>query len=546
MMLPPIRRIWLAAVLALAPAAPLSAATKLCIRLDPAVSRDSGYSVRIRRDDSSGREIARAVAGAGDFTCIDQWDDRLAPEEGKRICAYYVEVLNGEQVAASFKLVVDVQESVRYLDHQPGTLRDLSNEERGAIDVTVHFPPAPKLAAESKQRYKSATGKLCPNLLASVDWSGEFPELQPVLQSELRPARATIDKRRDVYYASLELARCVQVTGGDAALPSAEIGGPAVARRYDNWMTRNFRAFVDRTLAQIALPGTHDSGAYDLSDRKSPERSTAEWLAGLGLNITKPWAKTQRLDIQGQLEGGIRWLDMRTAYDGSDFYFHHALLGPKTRDMLRQIRAFIEEPGHEHELIVLEFCNWQGLNDATSEVWKKLSATILTELGKENIYRKDDSNNAQSESALLKTRLADILTGSKSRVIVFFQGHTDHAPFAFDANEAFGGSYANRAVWSQVEEDQKAKLAAQKPGHLFVLSWTVTANQEVIGIDLANRGSVTTPPFDLEYLTRGGQGKAMLGIARWPGHEKINVVICDFFDSSPIVPLCCRLNGVEP
>jgi hypothetical protein len=536
----------LAAVLALAQAAPLSAATKLCIRLDPAVSRDSGYSVRIRHDDSSGREIARAVAGAGEFTCIDQWDDRLAPEKGKRIRAYYVEVLNGEQVAASFKLVVDVQQSIRYLDHQPGTLRELSNEQRGAIDVTVHYPPDPKLAPESKERYKSATGKHGPDLLASVDWSGAFPERQPVLQSELRPARATTEKRSDVYYASLELARCVQFIGGDAALTSSEISGPAIVRRYDNWMTRNFTALADRTLAQIALPGTHDSGAYDLSDRKSPERSTAEWLAGLGLNITKPWAKTQRLDIKGQLEGGIRWLDMRTAYDGSDFYFHHALLGPKTRDMLRQIRAFIEAPGHEHELMVLEFCNWQGLNGAPADVCEKLSEMILTKLGPENAYRKDGSNNAQSEATLLKTRLADFLTGSKSRVIVFFQGHADHAPFAFDANEAFGGSYANRAVWSQVEADQKAKLAAQKPGHLFVLSWTVTSNQEVIGIDLANRGSATNPPFDLEYLTRGGQGDTMRGIARWPGHEKINVVICDFFDSSPIVPLCCRLNGIEP
>jgi hypothetical protein len=382
-------------------------------------------------------------------------------------------------------------------------------------------------------------------LLASVDSSATLPEWQPVLQSELRPARATIGERSDVYFASLELARCLQIIGKDEALPGAN-SSPAVVRRYDNWMTRNFTTLADKTLAQVALPGTHDSGAYDLSDRKSPERSTAEWLAGLGLNITKPWAKTQRLDIKEQLEGGIRWLDMRTAYDGSDFYFHHALLGPKTRDMLRQIRAFIEAPGHEHELIVLEFCNWQGLNDAPSEVWEKLSAAILTELGAENVYRKDGSNNAQSEAAVLKTRLVDLLTGSKSRVIVFFQGHTDHAPFAFDANEAFGGSYANRAIWTQVEADQKAKLAAQKPGKLFVLSWTVTANQEVIGIDLANRGSATNPSFDLEYLTRGGQGSAMRGIERWPGHEKINVVICDFFDSSPIVPLCCRLNGIHP
>ncbi len=311
-------------------------------------------------------------------------------------------------------------------------------------------------------------------------------------------------------------------------------------------MTKNFARLKDKTLGEIALPGTHDSGAYTLGDRRSPDRTTAEWLIGGAWNITKPWAITQRLDIKSQLEGGVRWLDMRTAWDGDDFYFYHALMGPKTRDMLRQVRAFIDEPGHDRELIVLEFCNWQGLGSTTpSGVWKKLSNLILDELGPDNIYRRDPANAAKSESDLIHTRLVDIL-GSKSRVLVFFQGHTDRAPFAYDAVKAYGGSYANRADWRQVEADQKAKLAAHLPGKMFILSWTVTANQEVIERDLANRKDVAHPSLDLERLTRGGQGAVMRAIADWPGHEKINVVICDLFDSSPLVPLCCALNGVEP
>jgi hypothetical protein len=337
-------------------------------------------------------------------------------------------------------------------------------------------------------------------------------------------------------------------------------------------MSKNFARLKEKSLGEIALPGTHDSGAYLLGDRKSPDLSTAEWLIGRTLNIIKPWAITQRLDIKGQLDGGVRWLDMRTAWAGDDFYFYHALLGPKTRDMLRQVRTFIDEPGHAHELIVLEFCNWQGFGpESPSEqrgqspfvpttnlrsvpaqkrtvpaVWEKLSKLILDELGPDNIYRKDDRATAKSEADLIHTRLADILAGAKSRVIVFFQRHTVHAPFAYDAVAAYGGSYANRAEWRLVEADQKAKLAAHRPDKMFVLSWTVTANQEVIGRDLANRTNASNPSLDLERLTSGGQGAAMRGIADWPGHDKINVVICDFFDSSPLVPLCCALNRVDP
>ena len=342
--------------------------------------------------------------------------------------------------------------------------------------------------------------------------------------------------------------------------------GPAAAEKHADWMTKNFQRLKQKTLGEIALPGTHDSGAYALGDRKSPDLSTGEWLIGRTLNVIKPWAITQRLDIKGQLDGGVRWLDMRTAWAGDDFYFYHALLGPKTREMLRQVRAFIDEPGHAHELIVLEFCNWQGLGpESPSEqrgqspfvlktpqkgtvpaVWEKLSKSILDELGPENIYRKDDRAAAKSEADLMHTRLADILAGSKSRVIVFFQRHTEHAPFAYDAVAAYGGSYANRAEWTQVEADQKAKLAAHRSDKMFVLSWTVTSNQEVIVQDLTHRKDVANPSLDLERLTRGGQGAAMRGIADWPGHDKINVVIGDFFESSPLVPLCCALNQVEP
>ena len=38
----------------------------------------------------------------------------------------------------------------------------------------------------------------------------------------------------------------------------------------------------------------------------------------------------------------------------------------------------------------------------------------------------------------------------------------------------------------------------------------------------------------------------MRAIANWPGHDKINILICDFFDSSPLLPLCLKLNGIAP
>ena len=55
---------------------------------------------------------------------------------------YYLEVLKAEQVVLKFKLALDARQSAQYLDHAPGTLRELSAAEKGSLYVTVHYPPA--------------------------------------------------------------------------------------------------------------------------------------------------------------------------------------------------------------------------------------------------------------------------------------------------------------------------------------------------------------------------------------------------------------------
>lgn len=533
----------LAVVTALLLAAPAAADTKLFVRLDSAGPDAKDASLRIRNNDGQLLKEFPPDGASNDLMALDAWNDQVPPSD-KQFREFDLELSDGKRVAARAKMVVDARQVIQLLGHEPSTLRQFHDAERGSIVVTV-YPSAGRARKMVRDRYESATLKKCPELFATVDYTGKLPDFQPVLQSELKPSAASPDEKRDVLYSSLEVARCIRFVGEHDTTGNAEYR-PAIVRRYDDWMTKHFAVLRNKTLAEITLPGTHDSGAWELSDHKSPERSTAEWLAGLSMNITKPWAITQRLDIRGQLVGGIRWLDMRTAFDGNDFYFHHALLGVKTRDMLKQIRQFVDAPGHEHELIVLEFCNWQGFSAGSPEkLWQRLGEMILAELGEDNIYRKSAAGAVRSEAELIKTRLGDILASSKSRVIVFFQGHTEQAPFAFDAYEAFGGSYANRHLWPNVEADQKAKLAAHQPSKLFVLSWTVTANQETISTDLENRGHPDRPAFDLEYLSRAGQADAMRQIAEWPGHEKINVVICDFFDSSPLLPLCFKLNGID-
>lgn len=74
---------------------------------------------------------------------------------------------------------------------------------------------------------------------------------------------------------------------------------------YETWMA----SISDNVyISQLSLPGTHDAGAY---------------VSGsLGNNI----AQTQTLNIQSQLNAGVRVLDFRPEYNGTDFDVAHGAI----------------------------------------------------------------------------------------------------------------------------------------------------------------------------------------------------------------------------
>eukprot|EP00558_Chaetoceros_sp_UNC1202_P013838 CAMPEP_0197240110 /NCGR_PEP_ID=MMETSP1429-20130617/6465_1 /TAXON_ID=49237 /ORGANISM="Chaetoceros sp., Strain UNC1202" /LENGTH=132 /DNA_ID=CAMNT_0042699687 /DNA_START=143 /DNA_END=538 /DNA_ORIENTATION=- len=124
------------------------------------------------------------------------------------------------------------------------------------------------------------------------------------------------------------------------------------------------------TLADLSLPGTHDSISYDLSLTISkngiddhdllsnwlrrwskiypPSSGTAE---GELEDFIRLQAKTQQLDIVQQLDNGIRFIDLRimlesdelnTASDASQWYYIHCMQSNKPAlSYLKSIREWL-------------------------------------------------------------------------------------------------------------------------------------------------------------------------------------------------------------
>ncbi|KAG1678037.1 hypothetical protein FOA52_000833 [Chlamydomonas sp. UWO 241] len=79
----------------------------------------------------------------------------------------------------------------------------------------------------------------------------------------------------------------------------------------------NYAALADKRLDELLLAGTHDSGAYQLLPAGTLpagpawQRALCAAVQSVAAPCAAPWVLTQTTGVQGQLEAGVRFLDMR-------------------------------------------------------------------------------------------------------------------------------------------------------------------------------------------------------------------------------------------
>ena len=154
----------------------------------------------------------------------------------------------------------------------------------------------------------------------------------------------------DIQSVIARLSKAISpIASAHAAPVNSNIGGivPNVkgAQKNEHWMADNWEFIKDKKLAEIVIPGTHDSGTYQLG-----------W--GNGINI----AKTQNVSIGEQLKDGIRYLDLRTreathsgcADDSVWWLVHDKYYSYRLQDALDEIASFVKKPANSKEVIILD------------------------------------------------------------------------------------------------------------------------------------------------------------------------------------------------
>jgi hypothetical protein len=167
-----------------------------------------------------------------------------------------------------------------------------------------------------------------------------------------------------------------------------------------DWMASMSDIIGNKTLRNIVIPGTHDSGTHSISEisQMSPDNTLDATIAFLEnikekihnlffndvpdsklKKIIAPWAKAQSKSILEQLESGIRYFDLRVLRrsDGQMFIVH-GMYSDNIDTVFSEIKSFTDN--HPKEIIILDFNHLFHLQSNQEDLIAKINNSFSAKL----------------------------------------------------------------------------------------------------------------------------------------------------------------------
>ncbi|KAK8803485.1 hypothetical protein WA158_001179 [Blastocystis sp. Blastoise] len=246
--------------------------------------------------------------------------------------------------------------------------------------------------------------------------------------------------------------------------------------RWDSWMEDNFQFLENRTLFEVMIPGTHDSGSFELTSEICPSGSEeiARWkniASAVGINVVKIiqyWGKSQSISILEQLNQGIRHLDLRAMWKDNSWYTHHALIGIKIETILDEIVSFMNSKSSE--ILILEV----GHTDVSASGYDNNDLLQLIET-KLNTWLVPKNTN-------LKTLTFGQMRKTNKRIICNFDNAYSAADFSliYYIHDMMNGRYANTDDIHTMNNHNQLLFSEKNDYQIMEMSWTLTPSTKVI------------------------------------------------------------------
>jgi hypothetical protein len=255
------------------------------------------------------------------------------------------------------------------------------------------------------------------------------------------------------------------------------------------WM-QNAAWMHNRSLYEITLPGTHDSGAYMLYNSYL-RGFVANWIENAMelaqllhidvYHIVKMWALSQTSSpvgsVAGQLRAGARYIDLRCSWNGTDWITFHFEQGVLCSVLMRDISDFLE--AFRGEIVYVEF----GSESSPS---KKEPDESTMKLLYDDIRDTLLPFHIPVNSDLHSLTVAQLVEANTRCLIASPHRPIEYENEIFVSDSIIHNSYADSDILSdmiayneeRVAEFREWKRAKNK--QLFKISWTLTPGSRAV------------------------------------------------------------------
>lgn len=250
------------------------------------------------------------------------------------------------------------------------------------------------------------------------------------------------------------------------------------------WMQQFLPNISHLHLSNLTLPGTHDAASFTLTSALSPDPTGSPVLDALVRlaeelkiplpEVITPWAESQNRTLYGQAEDGMRYFDVRAAFNGTDWCSYHFELGLTIYTHLSDLNTFLLS--HPNEIMVVEISHLASKN-LTQQSLDILRDMIINIFGSMLFPRTKNFNT---------TTIGDMIAANQ-RVVVTLSDDTTIANYPqLWYGSSMINSYANSDSLPQMisynreQVRQFNSLPSLPSSALYKLSWTLTPQVSTI------------------------------------------------------------------
>ncbi len=263
-------------------------------------------------------------------------------------------------------------------------------------------------------------------------------------------------------------------------IPIVSINHNDSTNNYNNWMKENLDN--DIHLIDIKMLGAHDAFSSDINFLSSPDISADSIMKGIPGTLLKGYlvrqSVTQVTDVEGLLQNGVRYFDIRLTYNEGNWNTKHNYISSDFYVIIADFINYLET--YHGEFLILDFQHIDGLDYNNNEDYQ-IFIEMLTTSG---LLDYQYINNTKE---LGEITYGDLTNNGENSKIIIIDKFTKEEKATYDYDLSIRSSWANTdnfdsALEFLLEESNTVESSNDLNNSFKVMQGVVTTQMSLNGL----------------------------------------------------------------